>query len=289
MSTLVFVDPEISTQADRAQSSQVPVSLLNDPYEAISQAYLVETDAESEPFEDLETETPELSHTVASHTSLHDSTPPICHFKESEGSDTSGARSTSSDFTAPFSPYHPLTHTTLALVPSLRRTYVWPGLGPLMIVYHHHHHQTFLYGSVLRVHQKDEGLAARDESPTTGDEGLALGEEGLGMRVESLGLGGDAGVPEAPSIVFLPISSPMILLIVPSSVALLVMAKVEEFLTELGAQVEMQGGLILDHHTMENRELRLQITEERRAQLDLAEIIDSIMRGREPKVDVYDI
>ncbi|GJU90646.1 hypothetical protein Tco_1303069 [Tanacetum coccineum] len=53
MSTLVFVDPEISTQADGAQSPRVPVPFPEDPYEAIRQAYLVGTDTESEPFEDL--------------------------------------------------------------------------------------------------------------------------------------------------------------------------------------------------------------------------------------------
>nr|GFB29139.1 hypothetical protein [Tanacetum cinerariifolium] len=35
MSAPVFVDPESFTQADRAQSSRVPVPLLEDPYEAI--------------------------------------------------------------------------------------------------------------------------------------------------------------------------------------------------------------------------------------------------------------
>nr|GEX00613.1 hypothetical protein [Tanacetum cinerariifolium] len=48
-----------------------------------------------------------------------------------------------------------------------------------------------------------------------------------------------------------------------------------------GAQVEMQGGLIYDH-MMENRELRLQIVEERHVRLDLAEIVDSMRRGQEP-------
>ncbi|GKB62315.1 hypothetical protein Tco_0918501 [Tanacetum coccineum] len=80
MSTLVFVDPESSTQADGSQSSRVPVPLLEDPYEAIS-------------------------------------TPPVGHVKESEGFDTSGAGSMSSDSTTPVSPDHPLTHDTLVLVP----------------------------------------------------------------------------------------------------------------------------------------------------------------------------
>ncbi|GJT39117.1 hypothetical protein Tco_0938982, partial [Tanacetum coccineum] len=44
---------------------------------------------------------------------------------------------------------------------------------------------------------------------------------------------------------------------------------------------------ISDTHS-ENRELGLQIAEERRTGLDLAEIIDSMKRGQEPKRDVLD-
>ncbi|GKC59156.1 hypothetical protein Tco_1086754, partial [Tanacetum coccineum] len=51
----------------------------------------------------------------------------------------------------------------------------------------------------------------------------------------------------APSIVPLPISSPIIPLIVPSPIALPAMAETEGFLTELGARVEMQRGLICEH------------------------------------------
>ncbi|GKD29101.1 hypothetical protein Tco_1239879, partial [Tanacetum coccineum] len=66
MSTLVFVDPESSTQADGAQSSRVPVPLPEDPYEAIRQAYLDGTDTESEPFEDpTDTETPDMAEVAA--------------------------------------------------------------------------------------------------------------------------------------------------------------------------------------------------------------------------------
>ncbi|GJU90647.1 hypothetical protein Tco_1303070 [Tanacetum coccineum] len=91
----------------------------------------------------------------------------------------------------------------------------------------------------------------------------------------------------------------MIPLTVPSLVASPAMAKTEGFLTELGARVEMQGGLIcqtdiqraalwhaISDTQMENRELRLQIAKERRAWLDLAEIIDSMRIGQEPKGDV---
>ncbi|GJX75811.1 hypothetical protein Tco_0322622, partial [Tanacetum coccineum] len=109
--------------ADGAQSPRMPVPFPEDPYKAIRLAYLVETDIESEPFEDpVETETPESPHTVASPTSLPDSTPPTRHAEESEDSDTSDARSTSSDFTSPLSLDHPLTHTLPTLVPFLCRT-----------------------------------------------------------------------------------------------------------------------------------------------------------------------
>ncbi|GKG02969.1 hypothetical protein Tco_0310605, partial [Tanacetum coccineum] len=73
-----------STQADGAQSSRVSVPLPEDPYEAIRQAYLVGMDTESEPFEDLGTESPELPHTIASPISFLDSTPLACHVDESE-------------------------------------------------------------------------------------------------------------------------------------------------------------------------------------------------------------
>nr|GEX81770.1 hypothetical protein [Tanacetum cinerariifolium] len=109
----MFAGPESSTQADRAQSSRVSVPLPEDPYEAIMQAYLVGTDTESEPFEDPESETHESSQIVA---------PPTCHVEESKGSGTSGARSMSSDSTAPLLADHPLTHTTPVLVLILRRT-----------------------------------------------------------------------------------------------------------------------------------------------------------------------
>ncbi|GJZ34918.1 hypothetical protein Tco_0580735, partial [Tanacetum coccineum] len=147
----------------------------------------------------------------------------------------------------------------------------------------------------------------------------------------------------APSIVPLPISSPMIPLTVPSSVASPVTAETKGFFTELGARVEMQEGLIRDHMVrleelspalfqgyyrdigelftwsgavrdeifshiyrfrsqtdaqrvalwhaisdtqIENWELRLQIVEERRARLDLAKIVYSMRRGKEPRGDV---
>ncbi|GJU10954.1 hypothetical protein Tco_1133350 [Tanacetum coccineum] len=56
--------------------SRVPVPLPEDPYEAIRQAYLDGTDTESESFGDpIDNETPESPLTVATPTSLPESTP----------------------------------------------------------------------------------------------------------------------------------------------------------------------------------------------------------------------
>ncbi|GKD00038.1 hypothetical protein Tco_1170312, partial [Tanacetum coccineum] len=80
--------------ADKAQNSRVPPPFPEDPYEAIRQASSV------------------------SPTTLPDSTPPACHTEESKDSDTSGARSTSSDSTAPLSPDHLLTRTSPTPTPT---------------------------------------------------------------------------------------------------------------------------------------------------------------------------
>ncbi|GKE72008.1 hypothetical protein Tco_1530080, partial [Tanacetum coccineum] len=78
MSTPVFVDPESSTQAEGAQSSRVPVTLPEDPYEAIRKAYLDRTDTESEPFEDpIDTETLESPLAIAPPILLSESTPSV--------------------------------------------------------------------------------------------------------------------------------------------------------------------------------------------------------------------
>ncbi|GJT00137.1 hypothetical protein Tco_0821306 [Tanacetum coccineum] len=465
-----------SSSSVRCLENVVPVPFPKDPSEAIRQAFLVETETESEPFYDpIETETPESPHTVASPTSLPDSTSPTSHAEESEDSDTSGARSTSSDFTAPLSPDHPLTHTSPTLVLFLRRTaHIAVRVPPAMSPGHfaciaevatmsdsvfckrfRSSYKTSPSSSPLDLPSRkrsrgtaelveydkeedeededeeveesldfdsesedveNEGPTAEDEDPAAGDECLAAGDEGPVMIVESLGLGGDEAVPRgqqraapvvetaikperpervlalrqptfttwidledgrayidvpaypppaslvqtqpspewssislrispAPSIVPSPISSSMIPLTVPSLVASPATAKTEIFLTKLGAQVEMQEGLIHDHTVrlgelslalferydkdigelftrsgvvkdeifsqryrlrslehkqerraalwhaisdtqMENQELQLQITKERHARLDLAEIVASMRRGQEPRGDV---
>ncbi|GJU82837.1 hypothetical protein Tco_1285202 [Tanacetum coccineum] len=327
MSTPMFVDPEISTQANEAQSPRVPVPFPEDPYEAIRQAYLVKT------------ETSKLPHTVASPTLLLNSTPPTHYVEGLVDSDTSGARPTSPDFTAPLSLDHPLTHTTPTFVPFLRRTArmvvrVPPVMSPSLSVNIAEDEDEEVEESSDSDSKSedavDEGPTAEDEGPDAGVEGLTMGEEGPGMRVESLDLGGDEVVPKgqqwavlvietvssgsvpdpkrpervsalrqptlttwidpeddrvyidvptyplpAPpiqtppslewssylllisptsSIVPSPISSPMIPLTISSLVASPATTEAERFLTELGARVEMQGGLIHEH-TVRLREL----------------------------------
>ncbi|GKC95503.1 hypothetical protein Tco_1160945 [Tanacetum coccineum] len=214
MSTLVFVDPEISTQANGAQSPRVPVPFSEDPYEAIRQAYLVEN------------ETPESPHTVASPTLLPDSTPPTRHAEDSVDLDTSGARSTPSNSTTLLSSDHPLTHASPTLVPILHRTTCMavrvpyamsPGLSANIPEVAAMSDSAFLKDDEEDEYDdeeedkeieksldsdsksedtEDEGLTIEDEDPATGDEGLDAGDEGPGIRVKSLGLGGDTAIPE---------------------------------------------------------------------------------------------
>ncbi|GKF96998.1 hypothetical protein Tco_0292819, partial [Tanacetum coccineum] len=58
---------------------------------------------------------------------------------------------------------------------------------------------------------------------------------------------GSLPISPSPSVVPSPVLSPIISMTVPSPVATPAAAETEGFLTKLGAQVEMQGGLIRDH------------------------------------------
>nr|GEV21143.1 hypothetical protein [Tanacetum cinerariifolium] len=314
MSTLVFVDLEISTQADGAQNPRVPVPLPEDPYEAIRQAYLVGTDTGSEPFKDpVKTKAPESPHTVAPPTSLLDSTPPTL---------------------VPILCAHMVVRGLPAMSPGLSAS-ITKGTSELGKDDDDEEGddeeedgeiEESLDSDSVSEDAKDEGPTTEDENLAARDEGLAAGDEGPGIAVESLSLGGDEAVLEgqqqaaqvmktalgqsfesvpdserpkrvstlrqptltnriyledgiayidvpaypppappaqtlpspewssgsllislAPSIVPSPISPPMILLTVPSPIASPSMAETEGFLTELGARVEMQRGLIHDH------------------------------------------
>nr|GEY69170.1 hypothetical protein [Tanacetum cinerariifolium] len=116
----------------------------------------------------------------------------------SQGSDTSGARSTSSDSTAPLLPDHPLTHITPALVLSLRRTSTYGHACSICDDDEEEDKkiEKSLDSDSESKDAKDEGHTTEDEDPTTVDEGLGEGDEGPDIRVESLGLGGDAAVSE---------------------------------------------------------------------------------------------
>ncbi|GJT85018.1 hypothetical protein Tco_1066735 [Tanacetum coccineum] len=60
MSTPTHFDSKIILQTDKAQSSRVPTPLPEDPYVTVRQAHLVDTNSESEPFEDYrETKIPQ--------------------------------------------------------------------------------------------------------------------------------------------------------------------------------------------------------------------------------------
>nr|GEW15232.1 hypothetical protein [Tanacetum cinerariifolium] len=153
-------------------------------------------DTESEPFEG-EAEAPESPHTVASPTSVPDSTPPTCCVQESEGFGTFGARSTSLDSTTPLLPDHPLTHTTSALVLSPCRTarmavrvlHVMAAMSDLV-----------LWGELGEKEDEEVEESSdsdrKDEGPTAGDEGLAARDGDPDMIVKSLGLGRDDTMPE---------------------------------------------------------------------------------------------
>ncbi|GJZ56379.1 hypothetical protein Tco_0611572, partial [Tanacetum coccineum] len=177
-----------------------------DPYEAIRQTYLVETDTESEPFEGpAKTETPESPHIVASPTSLPDSTPPTCRAEESEDYDTSGARSTSSDSTASLSPDHPLTHTSPTLTPTralfhhrmarmtrYRSSYETPPPSPTLLV-RKRYKGTF--EPMVGTDSEEDKIGDEDTDEDGEDESLDVDDEDRGIEGEGLGLEEEA-VPE---------------------------------------------------------------------------------------------
>ncbi|GJR13947.1 hypothetical protein Tco_0796599 [Tanacetum coccineum] len=203
MSTSVFVDLEISTQADGAQSSRVPVPLPKDPYEAIRQAYLNGTDTESEPFEDpIETETPESPLTVAPPTSLPESTPPILvpilrrtarmavrvPPAMSQGLSvnmTEVAAMSESVFCKRFrSSYESSPSSSLPDLPARKH---YRGTPELVEDSEDDDEEVeeSLDSDGVSEDAEDEGPTAEDEDPAGGDEGLAAGDEGPSIGVES--------------------------------------------------------------------------------------------------------
>ncbi|GJS16874.1 hypothetical protein Tco_0411346 [Tanacetum coccineum] len=239
-----------------------------DPYEAIKQAYLDGTDIESEPFEDLiDTETPESPLAIAPPISLSESTP-------------------------------------LVLVPILRRT-------ARMAVRVPHAMSSSLSASMEEVaamsesvfledseedddEEEDEDPAAKDEGLTVGIEGLSMDDEGYGLDDESRGIDDEGHSVESDGLGLEEEEE-----VVPGATPAVV--ETEGFLTELGAQVQMQWGVdwSLEYEQervavtfgaiwrpvfaleawAENRDVRLQLAKERRARLELSEVIDGMRRG----------
>ncbi|GKF69371.1 hypothetical protein Tco_0202428, partial [Tanacetum coccineum] len=102
------------TQDDGAQSSRVPVPFLDDPYVAVRQAQLVDTDIESDPEEaPLEVEELQLvGYRVPLMGEEFEAFEPIGTRTDSSHS------SASSDSTTPLSPDHPLTHVSPTPTPT---------------------------------------------------------------------------------------------------------------------------------------------------------------------------
>ncbi|GKD84014.1 hypothetical protein Tco_1350853 [Tanacetum coccineum] len=202
MSTPVFVDPESSTQADRAQSSRVPVPLPEDPYEAIRQAYLDGMNTESEPFEDLiETETPELPLTVAPPISLSESTllvlVPILHrtarmAMRAPPAMSSGlfvniaevATMSESAFRKRFrSSYESSPSVSPPNLPSRKR---YRGTSELVEDSEVDEEiDESLDSNSIGEDAEDEGSTTKDEDPAAGDEGLAARVNGPGTDDKS--------------------------------------------------------------------------------------------------------
>ncbi|GJT18713.1 hypothetical protein Tco_0877419 [Tanacetum coccineum] len=206
ISTLVFVDSESSTQADGAQSSRVPVPLLEDPYEAISQAYLDGTDTESEPFEDpIDIETPELPLTIAPPISLSKSIPPVLvpilrrtarmvvcvpHTMSSglSASMAEVAAMSESAFCKRF--WSSCESSPSVSPPDLSSQKHYRGTSEL--VDNSEEEDEEIEDSIdsdsLSENVEDEGPTVEDEDPAVEDEGLTVRVEGPGIDDESYGL-----------------------------------------------------------------------------------------------------
>ncbi|GJY68622.1 hypothetical protein Tco_0471604 [Tanacetum coccineum] len=204
------VPKQSSTQADEAQSSRVPVSFSEDPYEAVRQAYLDRTDTESEPFEDpIDTETPESPLTIAPPTSLPKSTPPILvpilHKiarmavrvppAMSSGLSASMAEvEAMSEFA-----FHKMFRSSYESSPSLSPPDLpsWKRYrGTSKLVEDSEEDddeedeeiQESLDSDSVSEDAKDEGPTAEDEDPAAGDKGLAAGVESPDTDDKSYGL-----------------------------------------------------------------------------------------------------
>ncbi|GJV36543.1 hypothetical protein Tco_1409020 [Tanacetum coccineum] len=114
MSTPSYVDSKTITQVDRAQSSRVPVPLPDDPYVAVRQAQLVDTNSESD-LEEAPSKAKELQSLGSRLPLMGEQFEAI---KPSSARTNSSYSSTSSDSTTPLSSDHPLTHVSPTPTPT---------------------------------------------------------------------------------------------------------------------------------------------------------------------------
>ncbi|GJX12331.1 hypothetical protein Tco_0204089 [Tanacetum coccineum] len=278
MSTPVFVDPESSTQADGAQSSRVPVSLPADPYEAIRQAYLDGTNTKDDSYDE------EIEESMDSDSVSEDA--------EDEGPTTEDKDPAAED-----------------------RVYYGGSRCP-----DDEGHSVESDGLGLEEEEAASG-GQQHAAPVVGT--VVSAPLGLGYHLHPEWTSGSLSISPSHSDVPSPISSPMIPLTVPSPIATPAVVETEGFLTELRAQRfgRWQGGrdsrscstlersyrLLCLRGTVRTKEsyslgrgrlgrrfsprgmlgepgiLRLQLAEERRARLELVEVVDGMRRGQEPK------
>nr|GEV58117.1 reverse transcriptase domain-containing protein [Tanacetum cinerariifolium] len=154
-------------------------------------------------------------------------------------------------------------------------------------------------------YQYDEGPIAEDEDPATGDKGLAMRDENPDMRVKSLSLEGDAAVPEdqqrpAP-VMKTAVGEPLRLgyrALRRREIALGEGRMPSVF--EVGQSsrsvpdperpervLALRPPTLTTWIDLEDDIDYIDIAEERHALLDLAEIVNSIRRGRSPEKMFY--
>ncbi|GJZ28418.1 hypothetical protein Tco_0573065, partial [Tanacetum coccineum] len=210
MSTPVFVDPESSTQSDRAQSSRVPVPLPKHPYKAIRQAYLDGTNTESEPFEDpIDIETLKSPLVVAPPILLSESTPPVLvpilrrtarmavrvPPAMSAGLSASMARvAAMSEFALHKRFWSSYESSPSVSPPDLPSRKLYRGTSELVEdskeddVEEDEEIEESMDSDSVSEDAEDEGPTTKDEDSAAEDEGLTAGVEGLGMDAEGYGL-----------------------------------------------------------------------------------------------------
>ncbi|GJW19271.1 reverse transcriptase domain-containing protein [Tanacetum coccineum] len=195
--------------ADGAQSSRVPVPLLEDPYQAIRQAYLDGTDTASEPFEDpIDLETPESPIAIAQPIPLSKSTPPIlvpilrrtARMTVRVPYATLGLSTGMAEVAAMSeSAFHKRFHSSYKSSPSvsppdLPSRMHYRGTSELVEdseeddVAEDEEIEESMDSDSVSEDAKDEDPIVEDEDPAAEDEGLTTGVEGPDMHDEGYGL-----------------------------------------------------------------------------------------------------